>query len=109
MRYQPARPISKEQLALRLNLISEVDGISYNAVVGRMEGDPAKAALITFHKRRRPRVVEQKIEKAATGEHGQRVFRNRLPPRKRNGAAPGSPTGSLDGIRQPPHGTKPLP
>ena len=110
MRYQPARPISKEELALRLNLISEVDGVSYNAVVGRMKDDPAKVALITFHKIDGGREwVEQKIEKAATGEHGQRVFRNRLPPRKRDGAAPGSPTGSLDGIRQPPHGTKPLP
>ena len=110
LRYQPARQIPREQLARRLNLISEVDGVWYNAVVGRPEGDSARVGLITFHQLDGGRDwVEHLIAKAATGEHGQRVVLNRLPPRRRDGAAPGSPSGSLDGIRQPPHGAKPLP
>ena len=110
LRYQPARPIPEDRLALRLNLISEVDGIHYNAVVGRFENDPARVGLITFHQLDGGRNwVEHLIAKAATGKHGQSVLLNRLPPRRGDGAAPGSPTGSLDGIRQPPHGAKPLP
>ena len=110
LRYQPARPLPEDQLGLRLNLISEVDGVCYNAVVGRFENDPARVGLISFHEIDSGRDwTEHMIAKAATGQHGQSVLLNRLPPRKGDGAAPGSPTGSLDSIRQPPHGTKPLP
>ena len=114
LRYQPARRIPEEDLAHRLNLISEVGDRCYNVVVGtgKVPGDPGRAGLITFHylKEGRP-YVDEMIRQAETGAQGQEVLRNALPPRTRKGGgtAPGSPTGSLDGIRQPPHGAKPLP
>ena len=83
LRYMPTRPISKRQLALRLNLVSEVGGNCYNIVIGRVPGDPDRVDLISFHRigGGRP-LVDRMIRKAETEEDGQRVFRNSLPPRE---------------------------
>lgn len=86
LRYQPARRIPEEDLARRLNLISEVGDRCYKVVVGtgKVPGDPGRAGLITFHylKGGRP-YVDEMIRRAETGAHGQEVLRNALPQRKR--------------------------
>ena len=78
LRFKPAwPPLSPEQLARRLNLVSEVDGVYYNAVVGRRPEDPADVSLISFHPLDRgERRVRSMIEQGETGLDGQRVFRN---------------------------------
>lgn len=80
LRFKPAwPPLSPEQLARRLNLVSEADGVYFNAVVGRRPGDPADVSLISFHPLDRgERRVRSMIEQGETGLDGQRVFRNFL-------------------------------
>ena len=80
MRYLPARRISRARLALRLNLLSEINGCCYNTVLARFPDDPAKTAVISFHEIEggRPQ-VDRMIARARTGEEGQAVFRNALP------------------------------
>lgn len=83
MRFQPARPIPKVDLARRLNLISKVGERYFNAVVGtgKVPEAPEKVGLITFHLVRGGRArVEEMIRQAETGEDGQGVLRNTLPP-----------------------------
>lgn len=83
MRYQPDAPLSADELARRLNLISEVDGTFYNAIVGRFPGNPTRVGLISFHRIEGGRAyVERMIRKAGTGAAGQRVLRSSLPGRK---------------------------
>lgn len=83
MRYQPDAPRSPDELARRLNLISEVDGIYYNTVVGRDREDPQKVWLVSFHRIDEGRSrVERMIRRAETGKGGQEVFLDSLPPRK---------------------------
>lgn len=82
LRFQPSRPISKEDLARRLNLISKVGERYLNVVVGfgKVPGAPEKVGLITFHLIRTGRSrVEEMVRQAETGEDGQAVLRNALP------------------------------
>ena len=100
LRLMPRRRLSKEQLALRLNLVSEVGGAWYNVVVGRFPNDPARVGVISFH----PiydgwPYVERMIETAETGTDGQEVLRNALPAPKGDGTAPGSPAGPPGGLQ----------
>lgn len=84
LRYQPGRRIPREDLARRLNLISEVDDRCYNVVVGtgKVPGDSGRAGLITFHPLRGGRAyVDEMIRQAETGADGQEVLRNTLRPR----------------------------
>ena len=82
LRFMPARRITEERLALRLNLLSEVDGRFYNLVVGRFPDDPARVGMISFHEIEDGWArVRSMIEQARTGDDGQWVFRNSLPAR----------------------------
>lgn len=79
MRYMPSRRISGERLALRLNLISEHNGIYYNLVIGRLPDDPATVRVISFHQLDNGRSqLDSMIRRAETGDYGQGVFRNSL-------------------------------
>lgn len=81
MRLMPGRRLTRERLALRLNLLAEFDGRFYNLVIGRFPYDPARVGMISFYEVEdgwpRVRVV---IEQARSGKDSQRVFRNSLPP-----------------------------
>ena len=82
LRYQPARRISKEEIARRLNLISKVGDRYYNAVIGlgKVPGEPGKVGLISFHPIRGGRSrVDEMFRQAETGTDGQEVLRNCLP------------------------------
>ena len=86
LRLQPARRISKEEIRRRLNLISEVNGTYYKAVigVGKVPNSPRAAGLISFHYVTGGRdAVDRMVLQAETGAEGQEVLRNSLPPRKR--------------------------
>lgn len=79
LRFMPVYRISKEKLALRLNLISEVDGTFYNTVIGRFPDDPTKVGIISFHEIEGGRAhVDRMIARAETGLAGEAVFRNSL-------------------------------
>ena len=83
VRVMPGRRVSAAQLALRLNLVSEVEGNFYKVVIGRFPQDPAKVGIISFHQLDEGRThLNDLIRRAETGKDGQRVFRNSLPPRK---------------------------
>lgn len=78
MRYKPAWPLlDRERLACRLNLVSEVEGVCYNLVIGRFPDEPARVSVLSFHPLDRGlRRVRAMIEQARTGLDGQEVFRN---------------------------------
>lgn len=78
LRFMPGwPPLTAEQLALRLNLVSEVEGIYYNVVIGRLPDNPAKVSLISFHELEGGQEQVQRMVKAAeTGIKGQEVFLN---------------------------------
>lgn len=79
MRYMPGRRISKERLALRLNLLSEINRTHYNIVIGRIPENARRVGLISFHRMDGGRHhLERMIAQAETGENGQQVFRNSL-------------------------------
>lgn len=81
MRYMPSRRISRERLALRLNLVSEHNGIDYNLVIGRLPDRPAAVRVISFHQLDNGRAqTVGMIRRASTGDYGQGVFRNSLAP-----------------------------
>lgn len=86
LRFMPMYRISREKLAMRVNLISEVDGTYYNTVIGRFPDDSTRVGIISFHEIEggRPR-VDRMIARAETGLDGEAVFRNSLPPRERLG------------------------
>lgn len=80
MRYLPARRITRERLALRLNLLSEIDACCYNTVLARFPNDPTRTAVISFHEIEGGRTqVGRMIARARTGEDGQAVFRSTVP------------------------------
>ena len=80
MRSMPALRISRERLALRLNLISQINGTCYNTVVGRFPADPTRVGIITFHEIDGGRDrVKRMIAQATDGIDGQAVLRNSLP------------------------------
>ena len=100
MRYMPGRRIPEAKLALRLNLLSEVNRRYYNIVIGRIPDNARRIGLISFHRMDDGRLhVERMIAQAETGERGQEVFRNSLRSRKRDGTAPGSPVGPPGGLQ----------
>lgn len=78
MRFMPGwPPLTAEQLALRLNLVSEVEGAYYNVVIGRHPDNPAKVSLISFHELEGGQEqVERMVKAASTGIKGQEVFLN---------------------------------
>lgn len=80
MRYQPEAPRSPEELARRLNLVSEVGGTYFNVVVVRFLGDEKKIGLISFHRidGGRP-YLERMVRKAESRSDGQQVFLDSLP------------------------------
>lgn len=83
MRYQPDSPRPPQELARRLNLVSEVGGIYFNAVVVRFPGDEKTIGLISFYRIAGGRpYLERMVRKAESGTHGQQVFLDSLPPRK---------------------------
>lgn len=83
MRCMPGRPISREKLALRLNLISVVEGTYYNTVIARFPDDPAMVGIISFHEIEGGRLrVDRMIAQAKTGINGEAVLRNSLPLRQ---------------------------
>ena len=83
VRAMPGRRTSKAQLALRLNLVSEMGGTLYKVIIGRFPQDPAKVGIISFHPVAEARThIEGMIQRAETGKDGQEVFRNSLQPRK---------------------------
>lgn len=49
MRLMPARQLTRKRLALRLSLLSELDGHFYNLVIGRFPDDPSRVGLISFY------------------------------------------------------------
>lgn len=79
IRYMPSRRISRERLALRLNLVSEHDGVDYNLVIGRLPDRPAAVRVISFHQLDNGRAqTVGMIQRAVTGDYGQSVLRNSL-------------------------------
>lgn len=81
MRYKPRWPeITPEQLALRLNLLSDVDGRYFNVVLARVPNEPSRVELITFYSLGSDYAhVRKMMNQAMTEEHGQKLFRNFLP------------------------------
>lgn len=80
MRYQPESPRLPEEVSRRLNLISEVDGIFYNVVVGRDRRNPRRVVLVSFYRIDDGRSqVDHMIRRAETGAAGQRIFLDSLP------------------------------